>query len=114
MRTQTQIFVYRDVFFQVILWDYKCSVVADMGPPYQKHMEVEVYRGPSLSLAVLRDVCDEHVEKLTEDSIHASGDALCETCNQTLYAHPYFLGAFAFGNGRPFLRRRCDGRLVKL
>ncbi len=74
-----------------------------------------------LRLAPLSRICLE----LTSDVTHvfgvevpwtrASGDCICEKCNKKYYDHPSAKEAHNLDwEGRPFLRRLCDGSLVKL
>jgi len=48
----------------------------------------------------------------TEEWSRAGGDVLCEKCGLPYYDHPYC--PLFFYQCRPYLKRLCDGRLVKL
>jgi hypothetical protein len=43
----------------------------------------------------------------------ASGQSICPACGERYLAHPH-ADEYPGYDGRPFLRRLCDGRLVKL
>lgn len=44
-----------------------------------------------------------------------TGDCVCHACKRRYSRHPFAHGPAAEGpNGQPWLRRLCDGRLVKL
>lgn len=113
-----QTFTYRDVFFQLEILD-DCNAKASLYVDGAAHgIEVgyaTIWTGDGHpGLNELRKICDEYIERLISESIHAGGEVVCDLCNETYYNHPYFHGALAFGNERPYLRRRCDGKLLKL
>jgi len=97
------IFVYRDCFFwleDLYLWG-------------ENEKKICLFESVP-TLKDLRKECDKYIEELVMSSIRAGGEVLCEECGKPLRSHPYFRGAFAFGNEGPYLHRRCDGVLVKL
>jgi len=50
-----------------------------------------------------------------EEFIRASGDCICEICGKKYYDHPLEKNKeYLDYEDRPFLRRLCDGTLVKL
>ncbi len=112
----SNIFVYRDEFFRLDLVQWEGKFVTELFAEYAQQVVVRKWSHEPTepTIATVRKACDEYIEKLVEDSIHASGDVLCEACDQPLRTHPYFRGAWAFGNEGHYLRRRCDGKLVKL
>ena len=112
------IFVYRDVFFRI---DVSQVIEGPRGGGLITKLIADTAKGTPVcewphdpSLEAVRKACEEHIEGMISNSIHAGGDALCEDCEKPLRTHPYFRGARAFGDGGHYLRRRCDGRLVKL
>lgn len=45
--------------------------------------------------------------------VRASGESICPTCSAPYWKHPH-APEFLSWEGTPYLRRLCDGRLVKL
>lgn len=106
------LFVYRDVFFRMEGLDGNYALYVEMATPGSSVcVRMWDYRPP---LSEVRCVCDEHVDRLVNESTRASADCTCDECERPYREHPYFRGAFAFGEEGPYLRRLCDGRLVKL
>jgi len=51
------------------------------------------------------------------DFVRAGGDCVCELCSRPYRKHPHdmrYLATDGTGKEYPWLRRLCDGRLVKL
>ncbi len=46
------------------------------------------------------------------DFVRVNGDCICTHCSRDYYSHP-FTDELGY-DGQPFLRRLCDGRIVKL
>jgi len=64
-----------------------------------------------------RAIVDEAtgVQPLSGSFIRASGDCVCDQCGDKYFDHPSEKSKQNLDwEGRPFLRRLCDGTLVKL
>lgn len=106
MSHSMNIFVYRDMFFQLTDRDYFWVLSSEQGHT------IHTWEGRKLALLDIRQVADEYVDQRVMEANHAGGDVVCEICTKRFSRHPPFRGAFFMEH--PYLTRLCDGKLVKL
>lgn len=61
---------------------------------------------------VLNNQDELRIEWTEHDLIRASGSTICEFCRRLYFDHPY--SDHRDYLGRPYLKKLCDGRIVKL
>lgn len=66
-----------------------------------------------IDMLLAKDYNPHHWPK-DEEFIRSSGSMICELCGLFYYDHPYSPRYLSYSEGTPFLKRLCDGRLVKL